>query len=511
MDDFAAPFEWLMELAEEQMIGFGVLCQLLMIGILGAAFHGSFLTPGTNPDAGRKIEQLVAGYQQEREGENAWPEFAALCESARKVSRQFYDGELAVLNHTLAAEGKPPLTADPEDSIEGQEVICPKCDPERRNASRRLVEMHRISGVFALQAALSELHRFVRPIPDGPLLDFSVGEIGACRIMTRVGAARMFIAHEARNEVELVAAVRDSLAASQPLAYQSTLLDRLYLIASRQFIFGELRSEIMESPPSAEALHSLLSLVERYSSHPSFELAIEGERLSCLDTIARSYTDDGNGDGSLIIAECDKLGSRPFLSKLPVDDLEHSLRLLEGMIKFGLPRRRESVAACNRVFDSASNWLMLSPHGRANSRSNPTTWNNKLLSKREYVVGACLPDFRATARSLDIHQITIDGTRLMLAIEIFKSDTGEYPPSLTDLVPDYLPNIPIDPFTGKPYIFRRLNPGEDPTFDQHRPYLLYSTGFDAHDDNARVHPDSFFAPANPDSEPGFDIVINQPR
>ncbi len=512
MDEFLdGPINWLLDLAEEQLVGVGVLCQIAMIAILAAAFHGSFLTPGTNPGAGRKVEELVASYQRDQNEENAWAQFAELCDASRTTSRTFYDGELAALNHTRAAEGKEPLTDDPEDSIEGHEVICPSCDPERRSASRRLVDMHRASGTFALQAALGGHTMFVRPIPDGPLLDFSVGEIGACRAMTRIGAARMYIAHEARDETELVAAVRDSLAVSQPLAYQSTILDRLYLIASRQFLLGELRRELVDAPTSADSTRSLLALVDRYSVYPPLDLALTGERLACLDTIARSYTDDGAGGGNLIIAEYDKLRSKPFLSKLPTDDLERSLRLLGAFMKLGVPRKRDSIASCNSVFESANAWLKLAPAERAKSRSNPNSWDDNLREKREWVVGACMPDFRKIARSIDCDKINIDGTRLMLAIELFKAESGEYPATLTDLAPAYLPAIPSDPFTAKPYIYRRLKPGEDPTPDQYRPYLLYSTGFDAYDNNAKTHPDGFFIPADPDCKPGYDIVINQPR
>lgn len=60
-----------------------------------------------------------------------------------------------------------------------------------------------------------------------------------------------------------------------------------------------------------------------------------------------------------------------------------------------------------------------------------------------------------------------------IALKRFELRHGKWPGTLTELVPKFLPSVPIDPFDGKPLRYR---PNPDGT------YLLYSVGEDGKDD-----------------------------
>jgi hypothetical protein len=62
-----------------------------------------------------------------------------------------------------------------------------------------------------------------------------------------------------------------------------------------------------------------------------------------------------------------------------------------------------------------------------------------------------------------------------LACKIFKAKTGRYPENLGALVPEILPEVPIDPFTGKPLVYKIENGG----------LLIYSLGSNQKDDGGR--------------------------
>lgn len=62
-----------------------------------------------------------------------------------------------------------------------------------------------------------------------------------------------------------------------------------------------------------------------------------------------------------------------------------------------------------------------------------------------------------------------------LACKIFKAKTGRYPENLGALIPEILPEVPIDPFTGKPLVYKIEN-GE---------LLIYSLGSNQKDDGGR--------------------------
>lgn len=65
--------------------------------------------------------------------------------------------------------------------------------------------------------------------------------------------------------------------------------------------------------------------------------------------------------------------------------------------------------------------------------------------------------------------------RTGLACRVYKSRTGEYPEDLKTLVPGLLTAVPVDPFTGKPLVYRREGKG----------FIVYSVGSNLKDDGGR--------------------------
>jgi hypothetical protein len=70
------------------------------------------------------------------------------------------------------------------------------------------------------------------------------------------------------------------------------------------------------------------------------------------------------------------------------------------------------------------------------------------------------------------HLATLRGTLLVAALELHRARTGEYPSALTELVPGILNSMPLDPWSGEPFRYKRVAPGQ---------YTLYSVGPDRAD------------------------------
>ena len=66
-------------------------------------------------------------------------------------------------------------------------------------------------------------------------------------------------------------------------------------------------------------------------------------------------------------------------------------------------------------------------------------------------------------------------SRTGLACKLYKNRTGAYPENLEALVPGALSEVPIDPFTGKPLVYRREGEG----------FIVYSLGSNEKDDGGR--------------------------
>ena len=62
-----------------------------------------------------------------------------------------------------------------------------------------------------------------------------------------------------------------------------------------------------------------------------------------------------------------------------------------------------------------------------------------------------------------------------IAIERFRLARGKLPENLNELTPQFLTNVPTDPFNDEPLLYHRLSKG----------YVIYSVGLDGHDDGGR--------------------------
>jgi hypothetical protein len=90
-----------------------------------------------------------------------------------------------------------------------------------------------------------------------------------------------------------------------------------------------------------------------------------------------------------------------------------------------------------------------------------------------------LPAIQKTPLKSAQSQADIHLARVACALERYSLAENEYPERLEELVPRFLPEVPIDPVNGQPLHYRRSEDGR---------YVLYSIGSDLDDDAGRVAP-----------------------
>lgn len=103
--------------------------------------------------------------------------------------------------------------------------------------------------------------------------------------------------------------------------------------------------------------------------------------------------------------------------------------------------------------------------------SQDTPWYYK-------AVGGLIPNAHAAIMKEGALEALMQATRAGLACKIYKARTGRYPEDLEALVPDILTEVPVDPFTGKPLVFK-IERGQ---------LLIYSLGSNQKDDGGRSSP-----------------------
>ncbi len=78
------------------------------------------------------------------------------------------------------------------------------------------------------------------------------------------------------------------------------------------------------------------------------------------------------------------------------------------------------------------------------------------------------------ARQAD-YEVCLDCAKISLSLRIYKNKYKKYPEDIKSLVPEILPLIPKDPFTGKNYIYKKKENG----------FIIYSVGRNRKDDGGK--------------------------
>ena len=74
-------------------------------------------------------------------------------------------------------------------------------------------------------------------------------------------------------------------------------------------------------------------------------------------------------------------------------------------------------------------------------------------------------------------EVNLAATEIVCALKAYEISNGEPPDRLSNLVPNFLPTVPIDPFDGQQFRYRRDGTN----------WVIWSVGSDLKDDNAAWH------------------------
>ncbi len=101
------------------------------------------------------------------------------------------------------------------------------------------------------------------------------------------------------------------------------------------------------------------------------------------------------------------------------------------------------------------------------------------LEARRDPVLFLIPGFLTGLRSHVDNDSRVDSMRIAIALRRYRAENGELAASLEHLVPKFLPELPLDPYTGKNFLIKR----EDGTV------TVYSVGHNLKDDAAQIEED----------------------
>jgi hypothetical protein len=233
----------------------------------------------------------------------------------------------------------------------------------------------------------------------------------------------------------------------------------------------DLIAKALDEMPSIFTDADLVALAHRVGSRQA-EIDIGIERGFFEDTVQRFYTDNGHGDGRLVRTT---LLQNPWNIEWNAQLRSSPIAPVVSAISAG---RREVTNEWNRLMgiarDEATSpmWTWTSmPGQREMDRMTASKWYNL----RYFPISMLVPAVGRVAEASNKSAMRRDAMAAALVLELWKRTRGEYPASLEEMTPEYLPAVPVDRFDGRPLKYR-LHDGRA---------TIYSSGRDRDDDGGR--------------------------
>jgi hypothetical protein len=329
------------------------------------------------------------------------------------------------------------------------------------------------------------------PIPDTgtPLWEVVLPQNQESRTLSRLLTANIRIALHEKNGDSIRQDLTALIALAEHQRETNVAIAELVSFAIYAAAIADC-SMVLEQQPDLLTSEDWTKLAHRFASwHEGGTIRPElgGERKLFDDLLQRVFSDDGDGDGRLTPEGLETLASLSSIwetysgePRKPGVEPAQALRYLIGPASMALVAgRREQRELARSLIDQSE----------LENRGPLHTWpesscDNKLreLSAsptdriRYSPVLSLLPAIQQLALAGERITQQRDGLLTGIALELYRRDHGDWPASLEPLVPRYLPELPLDRFTGKPLSY---------TIRDGKP-LVYAWGMDGQDDGGRA-------------------------
>jgi hypothetical protein len=345
------------------------------------------------------------------------------------------------------------------------------------------IEAYRTDGVFDELNKMASCQRAERDVSFNaiqPAVASLLPELGHARNFARINAARMKLAADAHDLKEFTEATEVNFALARICRMQPFLIDSLVGTAIEALNYSRLR-ELLASHPDGAWLDAVDAAIQRQGYSLARKEYFEGERLSVLDMTAWMFMDP---------------------SKVRKGQFSPSMM---NMFGGSAPGRLGTYAAnrdeFNDRFDALSKYVAMERWERVAPRPDPRATSSLVM------VNVLMPAMDKAVHALDMLELDRRSYAVMAALERYRLAHGAYPPALAALTPGLLKQLPLDPWSGKPFGYVRL----DKPDEQGREYVLYSVGADGEDNGGKAAPGEgarYEVLSGEGVKPGFDFIVN---
>lgn len=334
-------------------------------------------------------------------------------------------------------------------------------------------------------------------VADGRRARDRSGGSGASRRVAVLLAARNAEALRRGDRETFVRGTRHLGQVARAMSVSVGQLGHLAASAIEQLMLSQVRYAVASGLLDEPSLHALAgALDEPATLSPGFAMRGEGLAsiaflLETVDELMEEIAAEGGGN------EEDEDG---------VEARAASTRLDRGqmMLPSGLTLEAQ-VSLTRRAFGEWAALIEMAPGERAPRRTaNAEKWNAVIGN---LLLGSMFGVNERLLEASDAMSANRAGTRTLIALERFRIARGAYPETLDELVPAYMTETPLDPYTG--LVLGYIPPSRGPHAGG-RGFVLYASGSDLKDDGGVV---DYSTQYNPDrtKSGGQDMPLNVER
>lgn len=276
------------------------------------------------------------------------------------------------------------------------------------------------------------------------------------------------------------------LALSRVLMMQPSMLSWLTGTAIRELAISKLTTDLVMGHIPLPVVETVREAYLRQAELPPMRYTMEADRYINLDMVQRMFTSSGR--------------FIPTQYK-PLTGSGEQLHWTNNLISFARPRWATIEQRMNQLYDERIELIEMPRWQRlanpAYRTSTMTEWMTDRASLEGHISNAASVWMYGTVKDRDLAKD--QGVSLLLAIEHYAAENGSYPERLMQLVPEYIPKVPDDPFAMQSVAWQYRLVQNAPRGA--RPYILYSVGIDGIDNGGTI-PDGM----TPDSALQEDFI-----
>lgn len=288
------------------------------------------------------------------------------------------------------------------------------------------------------------------PAPEDPadqemIVGVLLPALGPMRTFSKWFAFDARIRAEAGDGEGAVASIEAVLGLIDQVGKESFLISRLVAYAIEHLAVQAV-SDILTDDAGVFTDDQLIRLAHRFSAPRFGDLPLESEEMMLDDFLQRAFTDDGHGNGYLTNEGVELLMMLESLSAETGDGVVDYVPAALSLAITG--PRQEQVRVRDRVFAQLRREEAAGYEIYRREMSTSDSMVSRLDAYRYRPLMILLPALgRALETKLE-RRARVEAFTVGIGAELYKRKTGDWPESVGELVPRYLPEIPEDPFTG---------------------------------------------------------------